>query len=124
MPAEIHEAWRRFVEGIGLPPAIAEPLLDPDRIDGFCQELPTLGLARQAHACTHTTVAPKLRHWRGPHGEEVDLVGRCQEALNRERVARVEPQHLRRSQRMARQQRTVFETLHEQPPSRSTPERS
>ena len=53
--AELHEAWTRFIEGIGFPPELAEPLLDPDRIDEFCDELPLLGLARQAHACTHTT---------------------------------------------------------------------
>ena len=62
VPAEIHDAWRRFVEGIGLPPEIAQPLLDPDRIDDFCRQLPALGLARQAHACTHTTVAPTILH--------------------------------------------------------------
>ena len=62
IPAEVHESWRRFVEGIGLPREIAEPLLDPDRIDAFCKELPALGLARQAHACTHTTVAPTVLH--------------------------------------------------------------
>ncbi len=58
--AEIHDAWRRFVEGIGFPPEIAGALLDPSRIDAFCNELPALGLARQAHACTHTTVAPTI----------------------------------------------------------------
>jgi acetylornithine deacetylase/succinyl-diaminopimelate desuccinylase-like protein len=62
VPAEVHQAWRRFVEGIGLPAEIAEPLLDPARIDDFCRELPALGLARQAHACTHTTVAPTILH--------------------------------------------------------------
>ncbi|MHB8681985.1 MAG: M20/M25/M40 family metallo-hydrolase [Acidimicrobiales bacterium] len=62
VPAEIHEAWRRFVVGIGLPQEIAEPLLDPARIDEFCREFPALGLARQAHACTHTTVAPTILH--------------------------------------------------------------
>ncbi|MHB8328872.1 MAG: M20/M25/M40 family metallo-hydrolase [Acidimicrobiales bacterium] len=62
VPAEIHEAWRRFVEGIGLPAEIAEPLLDAQRIGPFCEELPALGLARQAHACTHTTVAPTILH--------------------------------------------------------------
>ncbi len=58
--AQLHEAWVRFVEGIGFPPDLAEPLLDPDRIDGFCDQLPLVGLARQAHACTHTTVAPTI----------------------------------------------------------------
>ncbi len=58
--AQLHEAWTRFIEGIGFPPELAGPLLDPDRIDDFCDELPLVGLARQAHACTHTTMAPTL----------------------------------------------------------------
>ncbi len=58
--AQLHEAWIRFVEGIGFPPELSEPLLDPDRIDDFCDELPLVGLARQAHACTHTTMAPTV----------------------------------------------------------------
>lgn len=61
-PADIHEAWRRFVEGIGLPEEFSAALLDPERIGDFCRELPLLGLARQAHACTHTTVAPTIMH--------------------------------------------------------------
>jgi acetylornithine deacetylase/succinyl-diaminopimelate desuccinylase-like protein len=62
VPAEIHDAWRRFVQGIGLPAEITEPLLDPLRIDDFCRDVPALGLARQAHACTHITVAPTVVH--------------------------------------------------------------
>jgi len=62
VPAEIHDAWRRFVEGIGLPAEIAEPMLDPAKIDAFCRDFPALGLARQAHACTHTTIAPTILH--------------------------------------------------------------
>lgn len=58
--AELHEAWTRFIEGIGFPPELSGPLLDPDRIDAFCDELPLLGLARQAHAATHTTLAPTV----------------------------------------------------------------
>lgn len=58
--AQLHEAWTRFVGGLGLPPELADPLLDPARIDQFCDELPFLGLARQAHACTHTTMAPTV----------------------------------------------------------------
>lgn len=58
--AQLHEAWTRFIEGIGFPPELAESLLDPDHIDAFCDELPMLGLARQAHACTHTTMAPTV----------------------------------------------------------------
>jgi acetylornithine deacetylase/succinyl-diaminopimelate desuccinylase-like protein len=58
--AQLHEAWTRFIEGLGFPSELAEPLLNPDRIDDFCDELPLLGLARQAHACTHTTMAPTV----------------------------------------------------------------
>jgi acetylornithine deacetylase/succinyl-diaminopimelate desuccinylase-like protein len=58
--AQLHEAWVRFIEGMGLPEEFTEPLLDPARIDQFCDELPLLGLARQAHACTHTTMAPTV----------------------------------------------------------------
>ncbi len=58
--AQLHEAWTRFIEGIGFPPELAEPLLDRDRIDAFCDELALVGLARQAHACTHTTMAPTI----------------------------------------------------------------
>ena len=58
--AQLHEAWVRFIEGIGFPPDLAGPLLDAKRIDAFCDELPMVGLARQAHACTHTTMAPTV----------------------------------------------------------------
>jgi len=57
---ELHEAWTRFIDGIGFPPELSGPLLDPDRIDAFCDEFPLLGLARQAHAATHTTLAPTV----------------------------------------------------------------
>src|SRR4051794_11142993 len=59
--AQIHDIWRQFIEGIEFPPEIAEPLLDADRIAEFCEVLP-LGLAREAHACTHTTFAPTIIH--------------------------------------------------------------
>ncbi len=58
--AELHEAWTRFVKGMGLPTELTEQLLDPAQIDRFCNEHPHLGLARQAHACTHTTLAPTV----------------------------------------------------------------
>ncbi len=57
----IHETWRQFVEGMGFPDELAGPLLDPARIDELCRTLP-LGLAREAHACTHTTFAPTVIH--------------------------------------------------------------
>lgn len=60
--ADIHSAWRRFVSEIGLPSEISEALLDPERIEDFCETFPAIGLARQAHACTHTTIAPTVLH--------------------------------------------------------------
>jgi acetylornithine deacetylase/succinyl-diaminopimelate desuccinylase-like protein len=60
--ARIHDAWRRFVEGIGLPDDLRDSLLDPERVRAVCEELPMVGLARQAHACTHTTFAPTVMH--------------------------------------------------------------
>ncbi len=60
--AQIHDAWRRFVDGMGWPDEISTVLLDPARIDGLLAEMPDLGLARQAHACTHLTIAPTIVH--------------------------------------------------------------
>jgi acetylornithine deacetylase/succinyl-diaminopimelate desuccinylase-like protein len=37
------------------------PLLDPDRLVGTLGDLP-IGMARQFHACTHTTIAPTIAH--------------------------------------------------------------
>jgi acetylornithine deacetylase/succinyl-diaminopimelate desuccinylase-like protein len=58
---QIHEVWRRFVEGMDFPPELREPLLDPAGLAELVETLP-LGLARQAHACTHTTFAPTVIH--------------------------------------------------------------
>jgi acetylornithine deacetylase/succinyl-diaminopimelate desuccinylase-like protein len=59
-PATIHDAWRRFVGGMALSEEMAAMLLDPENIDGFCESLPDLGLARQSHACTHMTITPTI----------------------------------------------------------------
>ena len=58
--ADIHETWRKFVAGMDPPAELHDSLVDPDRIWDLCQNLPALGLARQAHACTHTTFAPTI----------------------------------------------------------------
>ena len=58
-PTMIHDIWRRFVEGVNFGPEWTERLLDADTLHDFCEELP-VGLARQAHACTHTTFAPTI----------------------------------------------------------------
>lgn len=58
--ARIHDIWRRFVEGMDFPDDLSAPLLDPEHLYELCEQLPMLGLARQAHACTHTTFAPTM----------------------------------------------------------------
>jgi acetylornithine deacetylase/succinyl-diaminopimelate desuccinylase-like protein len=56
---QIHEVWRRFITSLGLPDTLTDPLLSTD---GFAEVLDTLplGMARQFHACTHTTIAPTM----------------------------------------------------------------
>ena len=58
-PTHIHETWRRFIEGVDFGPEWNAALLDEEHLTDFCRELP-IGLARQAHACTHTTLAPTV----------------------------------------------------------------
>jgi acetylornithine deacetylase/succinyl-diaminopimelate desuccinylase-like protein len=60
-PTQIHDSWRRFVEGMALDPEVREQLLDPDQVHGALTALP-LGMARHWHACTHTTFAPTVAH--------------------------------------------------------------
>ncbi len=57
--ARIHDVWQRFITSMGYPPEITEPLLSADGIDEMLAGLP-LGMARQFHACTHTTLAPTV----------------------------------------------------------------
>jgi acetylornithine deacetylase/succinyl-diaminopimelate desuccinylase-like protein len=59
--AQIHEVWRRFVEGMHFDPELTRMLLDADAIDDAVGDLP-LGVARTFHACTHTTFAPTVAH--------------------------------------------------------------
>jgi acetylornithine deacetylase/succinyl-diaminopimelate desuccinylase-like protein len=60
-PTHIHDTWRRFVEGVDFGPEWNARLLDAETLHDFCEQLP-IGLARQAHACTHTTFAPTIIH--------------------------------------------------------------
>jgi acetylornithine deacetylase/succinyl-diaminopimelate desuccinylase-like protein len=59
---QINDVWRRFVDGMEFPPELREPLLDPNRLYDLVSEFPMIGMARQAHACTHTTFAPTVMH--------------------------------------------------------------
>lgn len=58
---QIHDTWRQFLAGMALPEETTAMLLDPDRLPEVLAELPT-GVARQFHACTHTTIAPTVAH--------------------------------------------------------------
>ena len=58
--AQIHTTWRRLVESLGLPPELSEPMLEPEGFREMCEALPMVGLARMAHACTHTTITPTV----------------------------------------------------------------
>jgi acetylornithine deacetylase/succinyl-diaminopimelate desuccinylase-like protein len=60
-PTVLHDVWRGFLEGMELPAELTAPLLDEDRFDSALDDLP-LGMARQFHACTHTTFAPTVVH--------------------------------------------------------------
>jgi acetylornithine deacetylase/succinyl-diaminopimelate desuccinylase-like protein len=60
-PTMSHDTWRTFIEGIDFGPEWNDKLLDAEQLHDFCEELP-IGLARQAHACTHTTFAPTIIH--------------------------------------------------------------
>ncbi|HKX72207.1 MAG TPA: M20/M25/M40 family metallo-hydrolase [Acidimicrobiales bacterium] len=57
----IHETWRRFLQGLAFPDEIVGPLLDPDTLVDALTDLP-VAMARQFHACTHTTIAPTMAH--------------------------------------------------------------
>jgi acetylornithine deacetylase/succinyl-diaminopimelate desuccinylase-like protein len=57
----IHDIWRGFIGSMGYPEEISGPLLSKDGLDDVLEFLP-LGMARQFHACTHTTFAPTVIH--------------------------------------------------------------
>jgi acetylornithine deacetylase/succinyl-diaminopimelate desuccinylase-like protein len=58
-PARIEDTWRGFVGGLGFPEEMAAPLLQSEGFDDVCALLPP-GLAKMAHACTHTTITPTM----------------------------------------------------------------
>ena len=58
-PTTLHDIWRRFLTSMDLPDELTAPLLDEATFDGALEGLP-LGMARQFHACTHTTFAPTV----------------------------------------------------------------
>ena len=58
-PTVLHDVWRRFIGSMGYPAEFVGPLLRGEGFDEMCEALP-LGMARQFHACTHTTFAPTV----------------------------------------------------------------
>jgi acetylornithine deacetylase/succinyl-diaminopimelate desuccinylase-like protein len=60
-PTQIHDTWRRFVEGMQYPPEFRDALLKDDELREFAGTLP-LGLSRVVYSCTHTTFAPTVIH--------------------------------------------------------------
>jgi acetylornithine deacetylase/succinyl-diaminopimelate desuccinylase-like protein len=60
--ARILDAWRGYVEALELEPGLTDALVDPDRVWETARDLDNLALAREAHACTHTTFSPNIAH--------------------------------------------------------------
>jgi len=60
-PTQLHDVWRRFISSMGYPEELTKPMLQEEGFVEMCETLP-LGMARQFHACTHTTIAPTVVH--------------------------------------------------------------
>lgn len=58
-PTRVDQYWRRTVEGLSLPEELRHRLLDPGELDATLASLPA-GVAKWAHACTHTTFSPNM----------------------------------------------------------------
>lgn len=67
--ARIDDVWRGFVEGLGIPAELAEPML---RAEGFEEGIAVLppGLKKMAYSCTHTTITPTVMHG----GSKVNII--------------------------------------------------
>ncbi|MDO8478649.1 MAG: M20/M25/M40 family metallo-hydrolase [Candidatus Rokubacteria bacterium] len=59
---KILDEWRRYVAELELPKELEAALTDPGRVLEAVRHLEPLGLARMAHACTHTTFSPNVVH--------------------------------------------------------------
>ena len=57
----VDELWRRFVDSLGLDPAVKAALSDPSHVDDAIARLP-IGMARLAWSSTHTTFSPNICH--------------------------------------------------------------
>jgi acetylornithine deacetylase/succinyl-diaminopimelate desuccinylase-like protein len=58
--ARILDAWRNYITALGLDPDLTADLIDPDRVWKAARDMDNVTLAREAHACTHTTFSPNV----------------------------------------------------------------
>ena len=65
--ARIDDGWRRFVQGLDLPPDDERDLLDPHRLEGYCRRIEDVGWARTVHASTHRHGDPNRDFISGDH---------------------------------------------------------
>lgn len=70
---QIHDVWRRFLESMGYPDDLVGPLLSKTEFVPALDALPD-AMARQFHACTHTTFAPTIMHGGSKTNTIPDLV--------------------------------------------------
>ncbi len=60
--ARILDVWREYVKAMDLGPELTKGLTDPARVLETVSGMENLALAREAHACTHTTFSPNIIH--------------------------------------------------------------
>ncbi len=60
--ARINDIWRAYAQAVDVDDDTRAALLDPARVYGACQAIAATspGVARFAHACTHTTFSPNV----------------------------------------------------------------
>ncbi|HEU5189473.1 MAG TPA: M20/M25/M40 family metallo-hydrolase [Methylomirabilota bacterium] len=58
--ARILDAWKNYITTLGLDPDLTADLIDPDRVWKAARDMDNVTLAREAHACTHTTFSPNV----------------------------------------------------------------
>ena len=58
--ARILDAWKNYITALGLDPDLTADLIDPDRVWKAARDMDNVTLAREAHACTHTTFSPNV----------------------------------------------------------------
>jgi len=60
--AQILDLWENYVDAFDLTDAERTALRDPDTVMQACRDLSDQGVAKLAHACTHTTFSPNVAH--------------------------------------------------------------